>query len=464
MPTTLWIAEKKSLAEAVARTLGAPQFGWEQRGLTHNRVGGHWFVWLDGHAFEQAMPDEYLPEDVPRTASGRKVWRQADLPIVPQRWVLVPKEGKQARLARLVELAQAADVIHHLGDPDEEGQLIVDEALAFHDIRKPVRRVLVNDYNETKVREAVKGVRDNAEPLFRGWHRWSLARSRYDWLLGLNCTRAMTLRGRELGFDGLLPVGSVQTPLLYIVRERDRAIEHFTPVPYHVLVARIEHANGPFDATWRPGDDQPGLNEAGRLVDAAVASALAARLAGQPATIAAYAQARKTRKPPLPLSMNELQIEGFRRHGYSGRQVLDAAQVLYETHKVATYPRSDNRYLSEAQHSEAPGVIDAVLRLRPELAPLAPALDATRKSEAFDDRRMAGTPHHGIVPAVPESRVDPAAWTQVERDVHELIVRAYLAQFAAPFEYLQTDVEARVDGERFTATGRATVEPGWKAV
>jgi DNA topoisomerase-3 len=464
--TKLWVAEKKSLAEAVANVLGRSQFDWEQRGLTHNTVGEHTFVWLDGHALEQAMPDHYLPADVPTTSSGRKVWRAADLPIVPQTWVLLPKDSKRARLAKLAELLKTCSEVYHLGDPDEEGQLLVDQALAFCGFRGriPVRRVLVNDYNETKVRQAIANIRDNDEALFRGWHRWALARSRYDWLLGLNCTRAMTLRGRDVGYDGVLPVGSVQTPLLYIVRERDRVIESFKPVPYFTLQAHVRHANGTFVAKWKAKEEQAGLDESGRLVDAGIAAALAGRLTGKTALITGYNKVKREQKPPLPLSMNELQLEGFARYGYTGQQVLDAGQKLYETYKVTTYPRSDNRYLSEAQHGEAPAVIAAVLKVRNDLAPLSSAIDAKRKSAAFNDKKMEGTAHHGIVPTVPEIPVNVASWSEIERNVYDLIVRSYLAQFAAPYEYMQTDVEAEIEDERFAASGTTPVAPGWKAV
>lgn len=460
METILWVAEKKSLAEAVAKVLP----GAAEESRTFLKVGANYFVWLDGHAFEQAMPDHYLPNDVPMTASGRKVWRKADLPIVPGEWVLFPKENKKPRLDKLAELLKTCDVVYHLGDPDEEGQVLVDEALMYYSNRKPVRRVLVNDYNETKVRQAVANVRDNGEPMFRGWYRWGLARSHYDWLFGLNCTRAMTLRGRELGFDGLLPVGSVQTPLLYIVRERDRIIENFKPIPYFTLAAQLKHANGTFKASWKAKEDQAGLDETGRLTDAVIAQALAARLTGKPATITGYSKEKKEQKAPLPLSMNELQMEGFARYGYTGQQVLDAGQKLYETYKVATYPRSDNRYLSEAQHKEAPAILAAVFKLRPDLAGLSSLVDPARKSAAFNDKKMEGTAHHGIVPTVPEIPVDMASWSAIERNVYDLIVRSYLAQFAAPFEYMQTSIEADVDGERFTASGKTPVAQGWKAV
>ncbi len=464
MSGRLWVAEKKSLAEAVAKALGPAQSPWDSRGLTHNRVGENWFVWLDGHAFEQAMPDHYLPATVPTTSSGRKVWRKSDLPIVPVEWAILPKEGKRARLEKMAELLSEVDEVVHLGDPDEEGQVLVDEALMYYGNRKPVKRVLVNDYNETKVKQALAALRDNGEPLFRGWYRWGLARSHYDWLFGLNCTRAMTLRGRELGFGGVLPVGSVQTPLLYIVRERDRAIENFKSVPFYVLIARLRHSHGTFNATWRPKDDQRGLDESGRLVDVDVAAALATRLSGKPGTIVEYTKTKREQKPPLPLSMNELQIEGFKRYGYTGQQVLEAGQKLYESYKVTTYPRSDNRYLSEAQHREASTILAAVFKLRPDLVGLGPIVDPTRKSDAFDDKKMEGTPHHGIVPTVPEIPVNTQAWTEIERNVYDLVVRSYLAQFAAPFEYMQTSVDVDLDGERFAASGKTPVAQGWKAV
>lgn len=460
----LWVAEKKSLAEAVADVLGRAEAPWEARGLTHNRVGDDYFVWLDGHAFDQAMPDHYLPDDVPRTQKGNKVWRQADLPIIPERWTLFPKESKKRRLQKLAELLPKAEVVYHVGDPEPEGQLIVDEALLYYRNTKPVKRVLINDYNETKVREALANVRDNSEPLFRGWYKWALARSRYDWMLGLNATRAMTLRGRALGFNGLLPVGSVQTPMLYVVRERDREIESFTPALYYTLAARLMHANGTFTAHWKPGEDQQGLDAEGRLVDQATAERLAEQLTGGPATITEYSKTKKTQNAPLPLDLDELQGEAFTRFGYSAQATLDAAQKLYETHKVLSYPRTDNRYLSEAQHAEAPAIIGRVLRVRPDLEPLRELLDPARKSAAFDDAKMAGTPHHGIVPTLAEKPVDPTTWSEAERNVYDLAVRAYLAQFAPPHEYLQTKIAADVAGERFTASGRTPVAPGWKAV
>lgn len=464
METCLWILEKKSVAQTVCAVLGEPEFPWENKGLTHNRAGNHLFAWLDGHAFEQAMPDHYLPDDVPKTASGKKVWRKSDLPIIPPEWVLIPKEAKKRRLDKIAELLQVCDVVYHVGDAGEEGQLLVDEALLFFANRKPVKRVLINDPNQSKVRLAIENARSNDDPLFRGWYQWALARSHYDWLFGLNCTRAMTLRGRELGFDGLLPVGSVLTPLLYIVRERDRSIEDFKPMPYFTLHARLEHPKGSFKADWKASENQAGLDESGRLINAQIAQELCGRLSGKQGVITSFLKVKKEEKAPLTLSMNELQIEGFTRFGYTGQQVLDAAQALYDEYKVATYPRTANRYLSLAQHKEASRVVDAIFLIRKDLRDLASLIDVSRKSNAFDDKKMDGQEHHGIIPTAPECPVDMSVWSEIERNVFDIIVRSYLAQFALPFEFIDTTLVANVDGEAFTTSGKTPVSFGWKKI
>lgn len=474
MEKILWIAEKESqLSQGVFPVLSGHT---SERGAGWTKHGNDWCVWLDGHAFQQATPDDYLPDDLPKTGKGRKIWRMEDLPIIPpeQHWKILPDPRKRPRLSKLKELLAWCDVVYHLGDPDSEGQSLVDEALEFFRCRKPVKRVLINDYNPSKVREALANIRDNSDPLFRGWRLWGLARSRYDWLLGMNGTRAMTLRGRDMGHQGLLPVGSVQSPLLYVVRERDRAIETFKPVPYQDITAVFAAATGvEICGRWMPQEDQIGLDESGRLVDEAVAQQLLARLKeGVPgeASVIEHSVTDKRKKPPLPLSMNELQMEGFSRFGYTGDQVMEAAQKLYDTYKVMTYPRTDVRFLSEAHHAEAPGVIAGIIQLRPDLQAIASELDPLRKSAAFNDAKMRTptgepTPHHGIIPSIPENPVHLADWSEAERNVYDMVVRAYLAQFAADYQYRSMVLRIRVQaGEVFGATGVCPTAQGWKAV
>ncbi|WP_213781566.1 DNA topoisomerase [Caballeronia sp. dw_276] len=454
----LFVGEKSSLVQAVVAVLP----GTSRRDGVVTYIGDDAFVPLAGHALEQAMPDEYLADDVPRTKNGSKIWRYEDLPIVPTDWLMAPRGDLERNVRAVEKLLSEVDQVVHLGDPDEEGQLLVDEVLIYLGNTKPVLRLLVNDYNPAKVRQALDSMHSNEEPQFRAWFSWALARSRYDWLLGLNLTRAATLRACELGFDGVLTVGSVQTPTLMIVYGRDRAIEMFKPTAYFTIAAKVQHENGLFVANWKAGEDQASLDDAGRLIDEPLARALVTRLHNQPAEISAYDKSSKREAPPLPLSLNELTVAACGKFGHTGDEVLAAAQVLYERYKVTSYPRTENRYLSEAQHDEAQSVLESVSQNVPGLGSLIGRADTTHRSAAFDDKKMDGQAHHGIVPTV--CVTDLSALTEIERNVYDLVVRSYLAQFFEHAVFMQTRIEVSCAGERLTATGKTPVSAGWREV
>ncbi|KGX18548.1 DNA topoisomerase [Burkholderia pseudomallei] len=468
----LFIAEKPSLAEAVWSVLpGTP----ERNGMA-TRVGDDWFVPLAGHILEQATPDAYLPDDVPRTKSGAKQWRAQDLPIVPTQWLMQPRasgdnadeierdrKNNEAKLAKITTLLKQVDQVVHLGDPDEEGQLLVDEVLLYLGNSKPVMRLLVNDYNATKVREALSNLRSNDEPTFRGWFTWALTRSRYDWLFGLNCTRAATIRARELGYDGTLSVGRVQTAALRLVYERDRQIESFRPIPYFSLSATFQHAGGSFQARWKAHDDQPGLDAAGRLIDVQQATALVARVRGAAAVIDAYEKKERRERPPLPMSLNELTIAACTRFGCTAEDVLEAAQALYEKYKVTSYPRTEIRYLSEAQLDAAPQVMNAIRCNVAQMAALIERADlGASASLAFDDKKMEGAEHHAIVPTI--GVADLSSATDLQRGIYDMVVRSYLAQFFPDATFLQTKIDVVCAQEMFVATGKTPLTAGWREV
>jgi DNA topoisomerase-3 len=462
----LWIAEKDSLIfQAILPVLPGEN---DEATKFYARRGNQHFISLNGHALEQALPDAYLDESVPTNSKGAKVWRREDIPVIPTEWQMVEKEKKMARLQKLKQLLKVCTVIHHVGDPEPEGQLIVDEVLDYFGNRKPVLRVLINDYNATKVKEALANIRSNNEPMFRSWSQWALARSRYDWLVGLNATRAMTIRARSLGHDVTLPIGSVQTVVQWIVVENDKRIESFIPTAYFKLTARFTHADGQLVARWKAGAGQAGMTD-GKLVDKAEASKLVEKVSGQPGIVSLFDAEAKSSRPPLTMGLDELQMEAFSRFGYSSKETAAAAQKLYEIYQVTTYPRSDNRYLSEESHIAAGPVIDRIFEIRPDLLNLKNLVDPSRKSPAFDDKKMFNakgepTPHHAIIPTQAEITVDTTAWSEQERNIYDLVVRTYLAQFAADYEYLQTDVTITVAEESFVASGTTTSAEGWQRV
>jgi DNA topoisomerase-3 len=449
----LVIAEKPSVARAIAAELGQ-----NRRGDGFIECGDTMVTWCFGHLLEQAEPDAYTSDDVPRTASGRKQWRQQDLPILPRTWILRPRpEGKQ-QLSVIGRLLKTATDVVHAGDPDREGQLLVDEVLEHFRSKHRVARLWLSAQDSVSVRRALQNLRDNG--VYACMSAAARARQRADWLIGMNLSRAYTLRAQRGGSNALLTVGRVQTPTLALVVSRDREIEAFRPRPYYTIEARFEHPAGTFVASWKPKGDQSGLDEEGRLVDLKVANAVVASVTAQTGSVASYVTDPKSKAPPLCFALSDITVLASQRFGYGAEQVLEACQALYETHKLTSYPRTDCGYLPEVQHADASAVLAAIRDVNPDLAHLVDGTDPTLKSPAWNDAKV--TAHHGIIPTM--HRGHKRALSEQERNVYELIVRRYVAQFYPDHQYLQTRVSIEVAGYDFSTSGKVVTCDGWREV
>ncbi|HCU3554246.1 DNA topoisomerase III [Xanthomonas campestris] len=449
----LFIAEKPSVAKAIAEALGVTS-----KGDGYIECGTDKITWCFGHMLEQAEPDEYTPDDVPRNSNGKKIWRIEELPIIPETWILRPKDDAKKQLAVIGKLIKEAGEIVNAGDPDREGQLLVDEVLHHFKANKPTRRFWVSAQDTVTVKRGLAALKENNT--YHGWADAARGRARADWLIGMNLSRAYTLRAQRGGSRALLTVGRVQTPTLALVVNRDREIEAFKPVPYHTIRAAIQHEGGTFMAAWKAKEDQAGLDSEGRLVDTAVADALVASVKGQPGSIAEYKQEAKKQNQPLAFALSDITVLASNKYGYSAEDVLNTCQSLYETHKLTSYPRTDCAYLPESQHADAANVLDAVKHVNPELASLVDAADPRIKSKTWNDSKI--TAHHGIVPTMQKG--SKAGLSERERNIYELIVRAYIAQFYPLHEYMQTTVGVDVAGETFAASGKVVTKNGWRDV
>ncbi|PSJ42375.1 DNA topoisomerase III [Zobellella endophytica] len=449
----LYIAEKPSLGRALAEVLAKPQ----QKGDGFIRLGnGDVVSWCIGHLLEQAQPDAYDP--------AFRQWRLEHLPIVPREWKLEPKAKTRAQLNVLKKLLKEADRIVHVGDPDREGQLLVDEVINYCGVpaakREAVQRCLISDLNPAAVSKALAALRPNRE--FVPLSVSALARSRADWLYGINMSRLCTLQGQKMGYQGVLSVGRVQTPVLGLVVRRDREIADFRAKPYYEVFALLQTGDGErFKAKWQPSDAcLPWQDEEGRVLSRRLAENVIRRIGGQPGKVVGLEQKRHRQAAPLPYNLSALQIDAARRFGLSAKQVLDICQALYERHKLITYPRSDCRYLPEEHFRQAGVVSEALARVSPELVPAVSGADLSRRGKAWNDKKVEA--HHAIIPTT--RAMDGERLSRGERDIYTLIARQYLAQFYPPWEYDDRRVEVDIAGGRFIARARQQIHPGWKAL
>ncbi|MEG3128072.1 DNA topoisomerase III [Pantoea cypripedii] len=447
----LFIAEKPSLGRAIADVLPKPH----RRGDGFIACGNDQVVtWCVGHLLEQAQPDSY--------DSRYARWNLADLPIIPEKWRLQPRPSVAKQL-KVIEglLAQATEVVH-AGDPDREGQLLVDEVIDYLQLsaekRQKVQRCLINDLNPQAVERAVGRLRENREfiPLCVS----ALARARADWLYGINMTRAWTLLGRNAGYDGVLSVGRVQTPVLGLVVRRDEEIENFIPKDYfevkaHIVTPKDER----FIASWVPSDAcEPWQDEEGRLLHRSLADHVLERINGKPALVTGYNDKRESEIAPLPFSLSSLQIEAARRFGLSAQNVLDCCQRLYETHKLITYPRSDCRYLPEEHFAGRHAVLNAIQAHQPDMTPPAD-FNADQRNRCWDDKKVDA--HHAIIPTARASKVN---LSENEANIYGLIARQYLMQFCPDAVFRKCVIDLDIAGGKFVAKARFLAEAGWRAL
>ncbi|MGN8346237.1 DNA topoisomerase III [Pseudomonas sp. SMV71] len=438
----LYLCEKPSQAKDIAAVLGATRRGdgcWLGANVT--------VTWCIGHLLETAPPDAY--------DARYKRWVLADLPIVPAQWKMTVKPKTASQYKAVKRLLGEARELVIATDADREGEMIARELVEHCRYRGPIQRLWLSALDEASIRKALAALKPGAET-FNLYHS-ALGRSRADWLIGMNMSRLFTLLGRQSGYQGVLPVGRVQTPTLRLVVDRDRSIADFVPVAYWAIDVQLSHDGTAFTAQWRADPDA--CDDQERCLNQALA-----REAAQAMGNAASARTLKVRTErlrevaPLPFDLGTLQEVCSKKLGLGAQETLDIAQSLYETYKLITYPRSDCGFLPMSQHSEAPAIISALTQADPSLAPLRDHLQPQRKSRAWNDAKVSA--HHGIIPTAAARNLDKLAGKQ--RAVYTLIRARYLAQFLPNHEYDRTQADFDCAGQALRAVGKQIVEPGWK--
>ncbi|WP_281223318.1 DNA topoisomerase III [Photobacterium sanguinicancri] len=446
----LFIAEKPSLGRAIAAVLPRPHKnnnGYIEAG------NGDIVTWCIGHLLEQVEPDAYDEK--------YKKWNMIDLPILPEQWQLTPRKSAKQQLSVVRKLAKQATDIVHAGDPDREGQLLVDEVIDYVKVsatkKAKIQRLLISDLNPSAVKRALSAMRSNRD--FIPLSVSALARSRADWLYGMNMTRAYTLLGQKGGYKGVLSVGRVQTPVLGLVTRRDDEIANFVPKPFYEVFALIPYQDNDIRARWKPSKAcEPHQDEDGRILNRKLCENVVERIKGQPAEVTESERKETRQAAPLPYSLSALQIDAAKRFNMSAADVLATCQSLYEKHKVITYPRSDSRYLPVEHFKQANDVCKAIQTTSNELNQACEGANTSLKSKAWNDKKVDA--HHAIIPT--PKGVNPASLSGGEAKIYQLIARQYLMQFYPAAVYSEAKLVFTIAGGIFIAKGRQLMSAGWR--
>ncbi|WP_164162526.1 DNA topoisomerase III, partial [Stenotrophomonas maltophilia] len=440
----LFLCEKPSQGKDIGRILGATQ-----RGEGCLNGSGVTVTWCIGHLVEAAAPEVY--------DAALKRWSLEQLPIIPQQWrvEVKPKTATQFKVVKAL-LAKATQLVIAT-DADREGELIAREIIDLCGYRGPIERLWLSALNDASIRTALAKLRPSAETL--PMYYSALARSRADWLVGMNLSRLFTVLGRQAGYDGVLSVGRVQTPTLKLVVDRDREIAAFVSVPYWAIDVSLSAGGQTFTAQWVAPDAS--TDDAGRCLRQPVAQQAAQQIrAAGSAQVVSVETERVREGPPLLFDLGTLQEVCSKQLGLDVQETLEIAQALYETHKATTYPRSDSGYLPESMFAEVPTVLDSLLKTDPTLAQIMGQLDRTQRSRAWNDGKV--TAHHGIIPTLEPANL--SAMSEKERALYRLIRAHYLAQFLPHHEFDRTVADLSCGQQKLVATGKQVVARGWRLV
>ena len=460
MSKTLLVAEKPSVGQDLARVLPGPFK--KSEGFLEGPE--HVITWAVGHLVQLAEPEAYDPK--------YKSWRMADLPIVPSRFKLVVRDERSRKQMSVVSKQLGRDDIEEVVnacDAGREGELIFAYLYEKAKAKKPVRRLWLNSMTSAAMKAALAALRPAAE--FAQLEEAARSRSEADWIVGMNATRAATIRLRS-SFDGAVSLGRVQTPTLAIVARREEEIKAFTPEPYWLVDATfaappLDGGERRYEGHFQAPQGSPGSTKGPRLGTEAEALAVVAAVRGRPATITKLEKKEQREKAPMLYDLTTLQREANTRFGFSAKRTLAAAQRLYEEHKALTYPRTSSRYLPTDMVEEIKPIAELV-GARAEYRKASEyvvGLDVLPLARVVNDEKV--TDHHAIIPTRSEHPVEKM--NDDDRRIYDLAVRRFLAVFHPEAVFENTRVETTVasaEGERFLfrTRGKLLLVPGWRGV
>lgn len=430
---SLVLAEKPSVGRELGRVLKCNKKG---NGFLE---GDKYIVtWALGHLVTLDAPEGYNPE--------WKKWTMETLPMLPKHMKLsvIKGSGKQFKIVKEQMYRKDVNEIIIATDAGREGELVARWIIDKAHVKKPIKRLWISSQTDKAIRDGFNNLKDGRA--YDNLYHAAECRAEADWIVGLNVTRALTCK-----HNAQLSAGRVQSPTLAMIVQREEDIKNFKPKEYYTVDIKTDKCN----FTWVNKDNNS------RIFNREFSEKLVSKLKGKDGEIINITESDKKKYSPALYDLTELQRDCNKMFGYSAKQTLNIMQRLYENHKLLTYPRTDSRYLTR----DIVGTIKDRLKAIAigEYRSLATELlnkDIKGNKSFVDDSKVSD--HHAIIPT--EERGNLANLSSEERKVYDLVVKRFLSVMLPPFEYIQTTLEGKVNGERFIAKGKVVKSKGWKKV
>lgn len=422
------IAEKPSVAKEIAHILGA-----RTRKNGYLEGNGYWVTWTFGHLCSLQEPNEYTEK--------WKAWNLGLLPMIPSKFriKLIEDEGIKKQFAIIEELVSQAEMVINCGDAGQEGELIQRWVLTKAKCKVPVKRLWISSLTEEAIKEGFDHLMDSRD--FDTLYAAGSARAIGDWLLGMNATRAYTLKYGN--GKNVLSIGRVQTPTLALIVERQKAIENFIPETYWEI--KTDYRGGIFSCLR------------GRFNKKEEAEALLEKIRSVELEITGVERKKAMEHPPKLFDLTLLQVECNRKYALTAESTLKIIQSLYEK-KLTTYPRVDTNFLPNDQYAKVPAILKGLKPYEALVKPILQGNKIRKSTKVFNDKKI--TDHHAIIP----TGVFSYDLSPDEKRVYDLVARRFIAVFYPDCEIANTTVTAKIGEEGFKATGKQILEPAWRVV
>lgn len=446
----LIIAEKPALAEAIKEAAGTDFV--KREGYFENKE--YYISWCIGHLLEVIIPDE------------KSQWTFDNLPLKHNGWYFETKENTKKQYNIVKTLIDMSDTIINAGDPDEEGQLIVDSILYKEGIidlqgssKKAVKRLLVNDFNTGAIKKELSNLKDNNDYLNLSY--MALARALADKIFGYSFTRAYSVKNKQVGNSNIISIGRVQTPMLALIVRREQEIKNHIKSYYWIIKGNYVIAGNNIDFTYQAKDDE--IDDTKKITSEVTANEILNRLNENKsnAVVFKYETKQEIENVPLPYNLLDLQVDCSKLYNMKADKVMSITQNLREKHRAITYNRSDCNYLLDETYEQSPAIIAYLQNIEDnKLQNIINNTNIDIKSKAFNSSKT--TAHTAIIPT--ETKLDFSAFSDDEKKVFLLIANRFVMQFLPPAKYLKHTITINVGSDTLINNHRQLLDAGWKGI